>query len=95
MYFSTDGGVTAAKFYDAPISKGADIQGWASTAQPDPFDAFATLGTYSLMSSVDQQVMNALGWQSAVAPVPETSGVALAALGFGMVGVARRRRKPA
>ena len=71
VYFSIDGCATVAKYYNGPNRNGADLQDWASSASADPFDAFATPGVYAPMSIVDQQIMNVLGWQSAIPePVP-------------------------
>jgi hypothetical protein len=84
VYFSTDGGATVGKAYNGPNAQGADIQDWASSGTPDPYDAYGTPGTFATESSVDFTVMNTLGYQ-AVSAAPGAPGPAL---GMGLIPAA-------
>ena len=93
VYFSTDGCATDAKDYNPPNSNGADIQDFASSSTPDPYDAYGTPGAYAPLSPIDQQVMNTLGWQSP-SPVPEPMSLAILLPGvIGLIGLRRRGRR--
>ncbi|MBU6995390.1 NF038122 family metalloprotease [Ferrovum myxofaciens] len=93
VYFSTDGGATVAKLYNPPNTNGADIQDWFNSTTPDPYDAYATPGSFAPLSLVDQQMMNTLGWTSSSAAVPEPDTYTLMFVGLGVLSFIVRRRK--
>ena len=82
-YFSPDGGVTN----DGALNtvSGGDTGDWASSMGNDSFNAFASPGVVSSLSSFDLTLLDALGWDptGSVAPPPPPSpptGVAVSAL---------------
>ena len=89
VYFSTDGCATVAKAYNGPNSQGADLQDWASSATADPYDAFQSPGVVAPLSLADQEIMNVLGWQSAI---PEPMTVLVLLPGVVGMGIMRNRR---
>jgi hypothetical protein len=95
VYFSTDGCATVAKDYNAPNADGADIQDWASSATPDPYDAYGTPGAFAALTTVDQEIMNTLGWTAATNSVSAPEPMSLAILGSGVLGLLGLRRKAA
>jgi hypothetical protein len=60
-YFSINGGETDL----ATFSTYSDYYDWASTNGPDSFDAFSTAGLANTISSVDQTLLSALGFDVA------------------------------
>jgi len=84
--FSINGGATALAGY----SNTSDTGDWGSlTASNDVNNAFFSYGVTGQWSTVDTQVMEAIGWN--VGPVPEP-GTIFIGLALGSVCVLRRRR---
>ena len=62
-YFSPDGGNTNLRSFNTTF--GGDYGDWASTSTKDAYDAYASSGTdYAGPGSVDQTVMNVLGFKA-------------------------------
>jgi hypothetical protein len=87
-YFSADGGTTNLGGFNT--SAGGDAGDWASSVANDPFDAFASSGTFEAVSANDLTEMDALGWKPAgsggsTAPVtPPQTSPAFPAIGLPM-----------
>jgi len=60
VYFSTDNGATALKFFNS--SPSGDLQDWATSTPPDVCDAFASLGKQGLFSTNDATALDVLGY---------------------------------
>ncbi len=90
VYFSIDGGLTNLKAYNS--NQSGDVQDWASGAN-DAFNAFSSSGVENDITPVDLQVMDVIGYNRVIVPVPEPNALALC--GLGAIGVwfgGRRRR---
>jgi hypothetical protein len=93
VYFSTDNGMTAAKYYNNP-GNGADIADWATTpGDPDAYDAFGFTGEQGGISAVDVAVMNTLGWQSAVTATSVPEPLTIFGTSLGAISAFRIRKK--
>jgi autotransporter passenger strand-loop-strand repeat protein len=69
-YFSIDSGTTNLATFNtkASVAKNpsGDLGDWDNVLVPgDPYDASATYGLYNPATSLDAQVMNAIGWNTA------------------------------
>jgi hypothetical protein len=62
VYFSTDTGNTAAKYFNPP-GNGGDISDWASGSN-DASNAFGSSGVTNPLTAVDIAALSSLGWQS-------------------------------
>lgn len=62
-YFSLDGGKTDLKDWNNPVSgDSGDLGDWAGGITSDSYDANGANGVLSPVSTVDKQVMAAIGW---------------------------------
>jgi Ca2+-binding RTX toxin-like protein len=86
-YFSLDGGVTSLKTFNNGTN-GSDSGDWASNAQVDAFDAFATLGAEADVSPVDISMMQLLGYS--VAPTAAVIGTSANNFSASFQGVYRQ-----
>ncbi len=86
VYFSINSGTTNLKGFNVP-GNGGDLSDWAGGAN-DSFNAFSSSGVKNDITTVDQQVLDVIGY-NLVTPEPASVGL------FGLVAVAalaRRRR---
>lgn len=92
VYFSVDGGVTKIKGFNGP--GGGDLQDWDDADPKDSFNASGDSFTITHMTDADIKAMYAIGYTSAVTPVPEPRETGLAMLlGAGAFAGFRRWRK--
>lgn len=61
VYFSVDDGTTVLKYFYPDVSQG-DVQDWQTSTPPDAFDAFASPGEKTILSSADLTAVDVLGY---------------------------------
>jgi hypothetical protein len=89
-YFSVDGGVTNQIGFNQTGPPGsADYGDWASSGTPHVQDAFGTPGASPVFSGVEQNALDAIGYNFQATPEPGSFG--LLALGVGGFWARRRR----
>ena len=76
VYFSVDNGATPRKNFFNIVTQG-DVQDWAASGTPDAFDAAASTGHSSPLSSADITALDVLGYNLAPAPTAVASRLSL------------------
>lgn len=91
-FFSIDGGNTLLKQYNNQLSNGLDSRDWAPGTN-DSFNQFSNPNVVNPVSSVDLQVMDAIGYDRVVSSTPEpgTALMLMPALAGLLLAVRRRR----
>lgn len=89
VYFSIDGGATNLKAFNSDSS--GDFQDWAGGATADAFDAFATPGEMTVLSSTDLRTLDVIGY-TPVTAVPEPPGAMLLLVGLSIGGIRFARK---
>jgi hypothetical protein len=87
--FSIDNGTTLIKLYNDALSNGLDTRDWAP-GTIDSFNQFSDPGVTNPVSAVDLRELDVIGYDRAVAAVPEPSSVFLVGIVLA-VGLLLRR----
>ncbi len=89
--FSINNGTTLLKLFNNAAANGLDSRDWASGSN-DAFNQFSSSGVLNLVSPVDLQLMDVLGYNLVSVPEPAPAALVLSALLLGLVRRARALR---
>jgi hypothetical protein len=90
-WFSIDNGNTLIKEFNNWVVNGGDTLDWATSATPDAYDAFATLGQQVNLGEADYRIVDVLGYDRVTAvPLPASAWLLLSGIA-GMIALSRRR----
>jgi PEP-CTERM motif len=94
-YFSIDRGVTVGPGFSTGtvFGDGRQASHWKDNLGLGIMDPTAAPGELLAISESDKVAFDVIGWNRAVAAVPEASTWLMMLSGFGLIGVVRRRRK--
>ena len=89
--FSINNGTNLLKLYNDAVSNGLDVVDWGAGTN-DSFNQFEFTGVANPVSALDLELMDVIGYDFGVAPVPEPATVfAFGLAAFGLAFGVRRR----
>ena len=88
--FSINNGTTLIKLYNNAAANGLDTRDWAPGSN-DSFNQFSNSGVQNLITGVDLQVMDVIGYD--LTAVPEPAAATLLAWALGTAALWRRRAR--